>query len=224
VPTTCDCNACHREGPPLAYAEGDAVETFTFAEARPRLSRRGLLCVAAAAGAVAALPAPALAQRPAAAVASSHAAVHVSIRRLVMVNTHTGESFDGPLTMNGRFVPLSIGKLNNIMRDSSSGHIARIDVRLYDLLSRIQGVVRRPLHLVSGYRSWSTNEYLRSMSPNVAEHSFHIRGMAADFYVDGARPSGLARIARALGAGGVGMYQGSPYIHVDTGPRRSWFY
>ena len=150
--------------------------------------------------------------------------VRASVRRLVMVNTHTGETFDGPVTMNGRFVPLSLGKLNMIMRDSSSGHIARIDLRLYDLLARIQGVVRRPLHLVSGYRSWSTNEYLRSQSPNVAEHSFHLRGMAADFYVDGARPSGLARIARALGAGGVGMYQGSPYIHVDTGPRRSWFY
>ena len=221
MPTTCDCSFCHREGAPLAYAEGDAVETFTFRGEQPRLSRRSLLCLAGAAGVAAALPAPALAQRPG---AGSPQAVRGAVRRLIMVNTHTGESFDGPVTMNGRFVPMSLGRLNTMMRDNWSGHTARIDLRLYDLLARIQGVVRRPLHLVSGYRSHSTNEYLRSQSPNVAENSFHMRGMAADFYVDGARPSGLARVARALGAGGVGMYQTSPYIHVDTGPRRSWYY
>jgi uncharacterized protein YcbK (DUF882 family) len=224
VPTTCDCSFCRHEGPPAAYAEGDAVETFTFGEEPARFSRRGLLCLAGAAGAAAiaaTLPTSALAQRPG---AGSPQAVRGAVRRLVMVNSHTGESFDGPLTMNGRIVPLSVGRLNMMMRDHMSGHVARIDLRLYDLLARIQGAVRRPLHLISGYRSWQTNEYLRSMSGNVAENSFHIRGMAADFYVEGARPSGLARIARTLGAGGVGMYRGDPYIHVDTGPRRSWFY
>ena len=221
VQTICDCDSCLREGSLLAYAEGDAVDAFTFGAAPPRLSRRALLGFAGAVGLAVALPAPALAQRPG---AGSPQAARGAVRRLALINAHTGETFDGPVTMNGRFVPLALGKLNAMMRDHYSGHTARIDLRLYDLLARIQGTVRRPLRLISGYRSSATNEYLRSQSQNVAEHSFHMRGMAADFYVEGARPSGLARIARALGAGGVGVYHGSPYIHVDTGPRRSWMY
>jgi uncharacterized protein YcbK (DUF882 family) len=34
----------------------------------------------------------------------------------------------------------------------------------------------------------------------------------------------LARTARALGAGGVGVYRSSSFIHVDTGPVRTWAY
>lgn len=220
MPTTCDCSFCRSEGPPTAYAEGDAVDAFTFGDDPPRLGRRGLLCLAGAVG-LAALPLPALAQGPS---TGSPRQMRSVVRRLALVNAHTGESFDGPLTMNGRFVPLSLGRINMMMRDHYSGHVARIDLRLLDLLARIQGTVRRPLKLISGYRSWQTNAYLRSQSANVGENSFHMRGMAADFLVEGARPSALARAARALGAGGVGMYRGDPYIHVDTGPRRSWYY
>jgi len=220
VPITCDCDSCRREGPPAAYAEGDAVDRFTFDDAPPRLGRRALLGLGGAALA-ALLPGAALAQRPS--TGSAHQ-VRTAVRRLMLVNTHTGERFDGPISQNGRFVAVSLGRVNMMMRDHYSGHVARIDLRLVDLLARIQTTVRRPLNLVSGFRSWQTNAYLRSQSANVGENSFHMRAMAADFYVEGARPSTLARVARALGAGGVGMYRGDPYIHVDTGPRRSWYY
>lgn len=219
----CECGLCRRSTAPAAYAEGDAAARLEFPDSGPAAlpGRRQLLAgfgaallTAAGTGSVQA------AQQPAADRAPTRAAA----RRLVLLNTHTGESFNETILVNGRYSPAALQRLNVIMRDHHSGAIRRCDPQLFDLLSRIQARVGRPLNLVSGYRSWATNAWLRSMSNNVAEHSFHIRGMAADFFVDGVRPAGLARIAQAVGAGGIGLYRGSAFIHVDTGPRRSWYY
>ncbi|MBL8834649.1 MAG: DUF882 domain-containing protein [Alphaproteobacteria bacterium] len=220
----CDCGLCRHAGEPAAYAEGHAAARLTFPDgdaAPPRPGRRRFLAgLGGVALALAGIGTAEAAQQPTADRAPARAAA----RRLTLLNTHTGETFNEPILVNGRYSPAALQRLNVLMRDHHSGAIRRCDPQLFDLLSRIQMRIGRPLSLVSGYRSWATNAWLRARSNNVAEHSFHIRGMAADFYVEGVRAAGVARIAQAVGAGGVGLYRGSSFIHVDTGPRRSWYY
>ena len=144
------------------------------------------------------------------------------VMRLNIVNRSTGESFEGPFWHHGSYNMGAINQINAVLRDQRAGAAVQIDVALLDLLERIQFRVRRPLAVVSAYRTYETNEALRAHDPHVAQNSFHIRGQAIDFAVDGLSAAQLAQIARQAGAGGVGTYAGSSFVHVDTGPRRAW--
>jgi uncharacterized protein YcbK (DUF882 family) len=63
---------------------------------------------------------------------------------------------------------------------------------------------------------------LHARSEGVASHSLHMKGMAIDIrLVDGTLPH-LHDAALDLGAGGVGFYPRSDFVHVDVGPVRRW--
>lgn len=72
----------------------------------------------------------------------------------------------------------------------------------------------------SGFRTKQTNDQLRKKSRNVAVNSLHTVGKAIDFYIDGFPMDQLYELARGISKGGVGLYPN--FIHIDTGPRRSW--
>jgi uncharacterized protein YcbK (DUF882 family) len=144
--------------------------------------------------------------------------------RLALHNAATGDSFDGVIWANGRFVPAALERLNVVMRDTHSGAVAQCDARLFDLLACLQLRVRKPFAIVSGFRSLQTNAALARQDPHVAFNSLHIRGMAADLTAEGVTPRQIAQQARAIGAGGVGLYVAEHFVHVDTGPMRSWMY
>ena len=78
--------------------------------------------------------------------------------------------------------------------------------------------------MVSAYRSPETNFQLYMQSSGVAESSFHIRGMAVDVMTNSRSSGQMTRAARAMHVGGVGNYRGARYIHVDSGPFRTWTY
>ena len=61
---------------------------------------------------------------------------------------------------------------------------------------------------------------LRLKNSNVATNSFHIRGKAIDFSIEGLSSNQVFELARSCSSGGVGGY--SSFVHMDTGPRRSW--
>ena len=46
--------------------------------------------------------------------------------------------------------------------------------------------------------------------------------MAVDIMFDGPVLAAMHRAAVALGAGGVGFYPRSGFVHLDTGPVRYW--
>lgn len=54
----------------------------------------------------------------------------------------------------------------------------------------------------------------------MARHSYHVRGMAADIWVEGVDLRDIAKVAKHLKAGGVGRY--ADFVHIDVGPVRNW--
>jgi uncharacterized protein YcbK (DUF882 family) len=63
---------------------------------------------------------------------------------------------------------------------------------------------------------------LHANSEGVATHSLHMEGKAIDIRMAGVDLAHLRDAALSLRAGGVGYYQASNFIHVDTGRVRRW--
>ncbi len=144
--------------------------------------------------------------------------------RIMVHNLHTGENLRTRyLEKNGRWIPKSISRLNYLFRCHHNGAVKPIDPALYLLMDRIHtrlAAGNRPFMLVSGYRSPAYNRLLRSRSRRVAKESYHLKGMAADIYIEGIRLDTIQKEAMELARGGVGAY--SEFIHVDIGPVRCW--
>jgi uncharacterized protein YcbK (DUF882 family) len=56
----------------------------------------------------------------------------------------------------------------------------------------------------------------------VAKHSYHTKGQAMDFHIEGIQLSNIRKAALKMRAGGVGYYPRSNFVHIDTGPVRTW--
>lgn len=145
-------------------------------------------------------------------------------RLLSFVNTHTGETFADAYWENGNYVPDAMAAINQVMRDHRSGEVHDIDPRLLDQLHRLRGDVSAssPFQIISGYRSPVTNAALHEASNGVATRSLHMQGRAIDVRARGVDTARLRDAALAMQAGGVGYYEASDFIHVDTGRVRSW--
>ena len=107
------------------------------------------------------------------------------------------------------------------MRDVQADETHPIDLRVYYLLAIVQAQFGgRPIFVTSGYRSHSTNERLRWRGIDAARNSFHLHGRAVDIQIPGVEPRSMARLGLLLGLGGVGAYP--TFVHLDTGPSRTW--
>jgi len=63
---------------------------------------------------------------------------------------------------------------------------------------------------------------LRHLSGGVAANSLHMKGQAIDLRITDLPTLQLRNTAMALRTGGVGYYEESDFIHLDTGPFRTW--
>lgn len=146
-------------------------------------------------------------------------------RDLAFYNTHTGEFAAVEYCQSGSLVPASLETINRILRDTRTGEVKGIDLGLLDLLNVLSRTLatNEPFHVISAYRSASTNEYLRTYgSGGVAANSMHLAAKAIDIRVPGVRLRDLYRAAVGLRGGGVGIYPGSDFVHVDVGRVRTW--
>lgn len=145
-------------------------------------------------------------------------------RDLSFYNTHTGESASVEYCRAGRLIPEALAKIDHILRDHRSGETKPIDVRLLDLLHTLARTLgtEKPYHVISGYRSRETNEFLRARGEGVAAGSLHLVGKAVDVRVPGLALRDLYRAAVKLGGGGVGIYPRSDFVHIDVGRVRTW--
>lgn len=140
-----------------------------------------------------------------------------------LYNTHTGEFLRNCQFWQGdQLCPSSLAELNYFCRDHRTGDIHSIDPHLILLLHHILQALEtnKLVHVVSGYRSAMTNKSLRQQSQGVARNSYHTKGQALDFYIEGHSLRSLHKAALSLKAGGVGGY--NQFIHIDTGPVRRW--
>ena len=157
-------------------------------------------------------------------VRPSRARAHAGERSISFYNEHTGESVKTVFWADGDYVAEGLREIDWLLRDYRSEEVAPIDPRLIDQLYRLrrQIGVRRPYHVVSGYRSPKTNEILRQSSSGVAKNSYHVRGMAVDIFLPKLDLKALRRVAVELRAGGVGYYPKLGFVHLDSGRVRSW--
>lgn len=177
------------------------------------LHRRNFLAGAAASAAVLAAP------------SISHAHSAAGTQSLTLTCMHSGNSANVIFKKNGRYVHDGCARLNWVMRDWRNHKQRSVDPRLFDTLYGLQqsfDAHDQGLLLISGYRSPETNAMLRSRSSSVAKTSYHLRAMAADVRIDGISTSSLRTQAQRMRRGGVGYYPSDGFVHVDTGPVRSW--
>ena len=97
-----------------------------------------------------------------------------------------------------------------------------MDVATLDLLADImEAVGQSKATVLSAFRTTETNTKLASRGLGVAEHSQHLLGKALDVTFPSRLPE-AHRTALDLKRGGVGWYPRSFFLHIDTGPVRSW--
>lgn len=145
-------------------------------------------------------------------------------RRICIYNLHTKEDMDIVYFRDGQYLADAVAELNHIFRDHYNGSEREIDKKLFDLLFAIQQKLQidEPFHLISGYRSRQTNEFLSRQNSGVSPRSLHIYGKAADIRLPGSDQKLLRRAAYELQCGGVGFYPKSNFVHVDVGKVRFW--
>ena len=149
---------------------------------------------------------------------------HPTERFLSLYHPNTKETLNIVYWSNGDYIPEALTKINYFMRDHRTDEVKPIDPRLLDLLYAVERKTksRKPLQIVSGYRSPETNALLRKHRRGVSKNSYHIQGKAADIWLPGYRLSSLRKVALRIKAGGVGYYPRFMFVHVDVGPIRYW--
>ena len=145
-------------------------------------------------------------------------------RRLALYNVHTGEYLEGYYQTSSGYCSQTLEDIDYLLRDRRTGEIKSIDLNLLELMHELSCKLgnHRPIHIISGYRSKSTNQYLRGRSKKVASKSLHLEGRAVDLRVPGVNLSKVHRVAVSLKGGGVGCYSRSNFVHIDTGRVRYW--
>lgn len=145
------------------------------------------------------------------------------LRVIDLYSIHTGERLKTAYWVDGHYVKQALRDINYLLRDHRADEVHPIDVRLLDFLYAICcSFEANKVVVISGYRTPATNAYLRRISKGVARESYHMYGRAIDFYIEGVELSEVRKLAIALGLGGVGYYPSSGFIHLDTGPFRTW--
>ncbi len=100
-------------------------------------------------------------------------------------------------------------------KDGSS--LIAIHQKLPPILQKIRDNFGRPMTISSAFRSYSHNKAVGG-----ATNSYHMYGMAADFYISGISPKEIGEYARQImpDYGGIGIYNG--FVHIDIGEKRDW--
>jgi uncharacterized protein YcbK (DUF882 family) len=139
-------------------------------------------------------------------------------------HTHTGETLTAAYFRDGSYQAECLAQVDHLLRDFRTDDVHPIDPALLDILFDLQSRANRdgPFEVISGYRSPATNAMLHRRSEAVAQHSMHLEGRAIDVRLTGYATRQLAADARVLSRGGVGYYERSNFVHVDTGRVRYW--
>lgn len=145
-------------------------------------------------------------------------------KTLFLEHTQTGDKLKLTYFEKGRYIKSALHEIDHLLRDYRTGATHPIDPALLDQLHDLRLILRlnRPFHIISGYRSPFTNSMLHSHSNGVANNSLHMQGRAIDIRVEGLDSRHIKNAALAMRRGGVGYYENSDFVHIDTGKFRTW--
>ena len=148
----------------------------------------------------------------------------MDVRELRFEQLYTGEKLVVPYFENGKYVPDALTAVKHIMRDHRNEQEHDVDPQLLDILTEIRGRLgtTASFQIVSGYRSPATNALLASQSGGVAKNSYHLRGQAIDVRMSDRNVRAIYQVALNLQAGGTAIYGRSNFVHIDSGPVRTW--
>ncbi len=112
---------------------------------------------------------------------------------------------------------------DRFLRDHYTNGPTQMDARLIATLREAaRHFNARRVDIVSGFRAPKYNLMLRKKGHEVARDSQHTHGNAVDFRIPGVTVDELHAWAVAKKLGGVGLYRGSKFVHMDTGRIRYW--
>ncbi len=122
---------------------------------------------------------------------------------MAMFASSSGAGYNGLKSDWGTFV------------SSSNVNALCLSPKLRFLIWEFEGHFGKKVVMSSGYRTpW------HNASAGGAESSYHMKCMAADFYIPGVDKSRLIAFAMNSGSvGGLGCYPGRSFIHVDVRDR-----
>ena len=147
-------------------------------------------------------------------------------RTLSFHHTHSDEDLTVTFKRDGRYDEEALKQLNHFLRDWRSQEQTTMDRHLFDILWEVYRDIdgKKPIQIISSYRSPATNAMLRRRSSGVARFSQHMLGHAMDFYIPEVALEQVRAAGLRLQRGGVGFYptSGSPFVHLDTGSIRHW--
>jgi uncharacterized protein YcbK (DUF882 family) len=147
-------------------------------------------------------------------------------RTLSFHHTHSDEDLTVTFKRDGRYDEEALKQLNHYLRDWRTQDQTVMDRHLFDILWEVYRDVdgKKPIQIISSYRSPATNAMLRRRSSGVARFSQHMLGHAMDFFIPDVPLEQIRFAGLRLQRGGVGFYptSGSPFVHLDTGSIRHW--
>lgn len=146
-------------------------------------------------------------------------------RILSFHNINTGERLSLAFSLEKGIISPEAKKIDYFMRDKRNGEVHQMDPRLFAKFYRMQqalGLRNAEINVICGYRSPASNSAMRRRSRGVASNSYHLRGQAVDFRIDGVPLVKVRNAVQGLRDGGTGFYPRSNFIHMDTGPVRTW--
>lgn len=92
-----------------------------------------------------------------------------------------------------------------------------IDEPSLDKLQALRTMIGRPMVINSAYRSAAHNKAVGG-----AKNSVHMQAKAYDVQMNNFNPHEFEKAARECGFTGFGYYPKQGFMHIDTGPSRSW--
>jgi uncharacterized protein YcbK (DUF882 family) len=147
-------------------------------------------------------------------------------RTLSFHHTHSQEDLTVTFKRDGRYDEEALKELNHFLRDWRTQDQTTMDRHLFDILWEVYRDVdgKKPIQIISSYRSPATNAMLRRRSSGVARFSQHMLGHAMDMFIPDVPLEQIRFAGLRLQRGGVGFYptSGSPFVHLDTGSIRHW--
>lgn len=161
------------------------------------------------------------------AAAGTCATASAETRTLSMYFTHTKETLTVTYKRNGRYDKSALKKINWFLRDWRRNEPTKMSLETIDLLWELHADLgsKKPVHIVSGYRSPRTNAMLKRIGRKVARKSQHMNGRAIDFYFPDIPVEKIMGSAFVRKIGGVGYYPRSGkygFVHIDNGKVRHW--